>query len=317
MIELTNWAEARGWKVAWGPLSVLEQVRSDIERLSASGEIDRQFEQQELRVFEFPPAEKAGAHAARVLVLAVPRPAHTITFELENGALETLAPPTYVHYSRLPESVRQLLLADVFPAETRLEPLAVPLKALAARLGLVRYGLNNLSYISGMGSYFQLVGYRTDGDLPLPAGWSPAQPQALPECEACGLCRSACPAAAIRSEKFLLRADLCLTLFTENAGDCPQDRLPAGHRCLVGCLECQETCPHNAGLLRIEPSGVVFDREETQALLAGGPVKDVLACRIRSKLERLALAHYEPVLARNLANVLAVRRRHAHVLGSP
>ena len=58
-----------------------------------------------------------------------------------------------------------------------------PLKPLAVRLGLVRYGRNNVTYAPGMGSYIQLLGYLTDASLPLPDGWRPQEPTLLPECE--------------------------------------------------------------------------------------------------------------------------------------
>ncbi len=306
MLELKQWCQARGWAVAWGPFSLLGDVRSRLARLSSAGELDRQFVKRELNSFNYPQAGHNGGGS--VLIVAVPRPAHEIGFELDNGRLTVLAPPTYVDYSRLPSQVRELLLAEVFPPETRLEPLAVPLKTLAARLGLVQYGLNNITYATGLGSYFQLVGYLTDANLPLPAGWQASEPRLMPECEECGLCSRVCPTGAIGSERVLLHAEDCLTLFSENAGDFPRDMLPSGYRCLVGCLECQQTCPQNAGMLRVEATAVVFDREEAEALLGQSPLEVPLANTIRAKLETLAMAHYLPVLARNLKNLVALRQ---------
>ncbi len=306
MADLKKWCEQRGWALAWGPLSLLADIQARFARLSASGDLDGEFARRELRIFTYPDRDAAGS-LSRLLVLAVPRPVHKIGFELEEGRrLEALMPPTYVNYSRLPGSVRELLLAEVFPAATRLEPLSVPLKTLAARLGLVQYGLNNVTYVPNLGSYFQLVGYLTDAELPLPPDWQPAEPQLMPECPDCQLCGRACPTGAIHADRVLLHAETCLTLFSENAGECPRHMLPSGYQCLVGCLECQQTCPQNAGLLRVEPSGVVFDRKETSALLSGQPLASPVSEAIRAKMESLALAHYMPVLARNLANLVAI-----------
>ena len=43
-----------------------------------------------------------------------------------------------------------------------------PIKTVAAMLGLVRYGRNNIAYADGIGSYLQLCGYITDARLAIP-----------------------------------------------------------------------------------------------------------------------------------------------------
>jgi epoxyqueuosine reductase len=120
----------------------------------------------------------------------------------------------------------------------------------------------------------------------------------MPECENCGICNSACPTSAIHEERVLLRAELCTTLLSEQPGDLNHD-LSAD--CLFGCLDCQEICPANSGLLRIESAGVTFDRRETEAILTRDNTERVL-CRLAG----LGLTE-EALLGRNLAHLIAAR----------
>jgi epoxyqueuosine reductase len=195
--------------------------------------------------------------------------------------------------------VAQDLQANALPQGSRIERVSAPLKSLAARLGLVRYGRNNLTYCPGFGSYLQLFGYVTDAPLPIPQGWQPSEPALLPTCESCTACRDACPTGAIGEDRVLLRAERCLTSVNENPGPWPA-WLPRRALRLVGCLSCQTVCPENAGLTVTE-SGVTFSPEETEAILADqadrvGSVREA----IRAKLDRLGPLNEEAVLGRNL-----------------
>lgn len=66
----------------------------------------------------------------------------------------------------------------------------------------------------------------------------------------------------------------------------------------MGCLICQECCPENAGLLRIQDTGIVFDAAETAALC--GPAGPEVLASVRAKLDHLGLLKFQPVLGRNL-----------------
>ena len=189
----------------------------------------------------------------------------------------------------------------------RVEKLDVPLKSLAARLGLVRYGRNNVTYASGIGSYLQLFGYGTDAALPLPPGWQPREPELLAECAECPVCRALCPAGAIGADRVLLHAERCLTLVNESPGAWP-DWIPSSvHHCIVGCLLCQRTCPANAELA-VENSGIVFTADEISALLAGDAERNgAVWDGIRAKLNELGQGGMELVLGRNLRALVDVQ----------
>ena len=295
---LLDWARLRGYLVAWGPVSAVDAARGEIEARQQRGELDADFARENLGFSMQCPPDATSQW--RVVVVAIPRPGHRVTFTVEGRAVKAILPPTYVRYRATFSDIREQLAACL---GSRVELIDAPLKALAARLGVVRYGRNNITYAPGMGSYLQLVGCVTDAALPVPAGWTPHEPRLLDLCEACGACETVCPTGAIDGDRVLLHAERCLTLANEAAGAFPGWLPSSAHHCLIGCLLCQRACPANTAL-DIQDAGVVFTAEETSTLLAGaaepvGPVWDA----IREKLGRLG-RNEDTVIGRNLRAML-------------
>jgi epoxyqueuosine reductase len=301
--RLLKWAQSRGYLVAWGPLAALEPVRADLDERRATGEIEPAFARENL-TFNFLAPGSATGHW-RILLVAMPRPAHFVSFIVGGRPVEAMLPPTYVRYRPVFEDVRRDLAIHALSGST-VQLIDAPLKALASRLGLVRYGRNNLAYAPQFGSYMQLLGYATDAELALDAGWRPQEPNLLEECGSCGVCEAVCPTGAIGSERVLLHAERCLTLANETAGAWPSWVPPSAHHCLIGCLRCQLHCPANPDLPR-EDSGMTFSEEETGMLLAGGERLGPVWDRIRVKLETLGQPYQEAVIGRNLRAFLEAR----------
>jgi epoxyqueuosine reductase len=301
---LRRWADARGYGVAWGPAKLVREVQEEIGQRRRSGELAAGLYEAELAAVveaEPPPAE------GTVVVIAKPRAASRIGFELEDGLFETILPPTYGRYRATFEEVRQDLATHGLPG-AQVELLMAPLKALATRLGLARYGRNNVTYVPGAGSYIQLCGYVTDARL-RPSVPAAGAPRMLEECEGCTACRRACPTAAIDASRMLLRAERCLTFLNENPGDWPDWVPERAHTCLIGCLVCQRACPANPKLT-VEDIGLRFSPGETQALLGSGAAADPRwETGVRTKLAWLGQPYAEPVLGRNLLALLKARRR--------
>ncbi len=302
---LSRWAESQGGLVAWGPAGpLLEQVRSDLEQRVTAGEIaadaarggiDRAFAVENL-TFDY---DCGGLDGGMLVMIAMPRPAHLVGFVHDGARLNLLMPPTYERYRPTFEDVRRDLAEGPLRG-FRVKVVRAPLKLLAARLGLVRYGRNNLTYAPGLGSYMQLLGYVTDAPLPIASDWKPSEPALLDECADCGICAAVCPTGAIPEDRILLRAERCLTLANETAGDWPAHVPKSVHHCLIGCLICQKDCPANP-TLPIVDTGVVFTEEETRALLTEGDGHDGTAWRgIRRHLDTLGQPYQEPVVGRNL-----------------
>jgi epoxyqueuosine reductase len=307
--QLRQWAESRGFRAAWGPLTLLRAVRADLERRRTEGELDEAFARANL-TFDFE-QQHPGANGWRVVVIVMPRPAHLVGFVVGGRQIEAVMPPTYQRYRPIFEDVRKELAGVLGGAAV--ETLNAPLKLLAARLGVVRYGRNNLTYAQSIGSYLQILGYLTDADLPVEPGWEPREPALLDECADCGICEAVCPTGAIGPDRVLLRAQRCLTLANETAGGWPSWVPASAHHCLIGCLRCQRLCPANPELATVE-TGVVFSEQETTTLLAGGEPVGPAWTGIRAKLEALGQPYQEEVLGRNLQALLQAEQRGANGL---
>jgi epoxyqueuosine reductase len=241
-----------------------------------------------------------------VIVLALPRSAHIVSFEMSNGPFEVLFPPTYVKY----DDIFKIYFTDFTNyfgnklGEAQL--VKVPLKTLAVKMGLAVYGRNNITYIEKFGSYHQLTAFTTAKELKPYNGFNNDEIKQLLQCEDCSICTTLCPTKAIDKERFLLRAERCLTFFNEREGKLPADvRLPSNLQpCFVGWMVCQEFCPVNIGLLQIEPTGISFSRKETQDILNGDNDIEVRK-GIRKKLEELGILDYESILGRKLRFALS------------
>jgi epoxyqueuosine reductase len=302
-----EWAKAQGYRVAFGPVAVLDEVRRVFERRLESGEIEARFYEENLAGFTY--LEGVSLKNPRSVVLvAIPKPAHILVFTVGDKKVETILPPTYVRYRGTFAEVRDDLAATLARPGFHVELLNAPLKALANRLGLLSYGRNNVGYIEGLGSFFQLVGFVSD--MPLAKGSRSPRPAEtlLARCQKCRVCAAACPTGAIEKERVLLHAEKCYTLFSESPNPIPEALKPPSPKCLIGCLRCQELCPENKGLLRYENAAVSFDADETAAFLGIKPAADGPAFdRAGAKFRELGMTEGFPVFRRNLTRLLKLQ----------
>jgi epoxyqueuosine reductase len=300
--RLLAWAHERGYRVAWGPIEAAALAVRDVAGRHAAGEIDREFFDSNLAGFSL--FEAGRCCGDRVLVVVMPRPAHSVSFDIDGRPHHVVIPPTYVRYRPLFDELARDIKVHALPPGSRVERVNAPLKSLAARLGLVRYGRNNLTYDPQFGTSIQLFGYVTDAPLPVSDGWRPSEPELLPECESCTACRDACPTGAIGSDRVLLLGERCLTWWNERDVPWPAWLPLSAHHCLVGCLACQDACPANVPLA-VADTGVTFSPEETRAILEddADPAGRIRAS-IRVKLDRIGLSE-ERVIGRSLRALLA------------
>ncbi len=298
-----QWAEERGYRVAFGAVALLETARDWMAQLHSQGSLDSEFEQHYLKGFKY--LDEIGMEEPAALVMvAVPRPAHVLRFETAEGPGRAVFPPTYGDYRLTFDRVRDDARASVGHGGYRIEVVTAPLKTLAVLTGLGEYGRNNIVYVPGLGSYVQLVGLVTDMPLTAPAPAPAIRDRLMSRCADCKACRTACPTGAIGEDRILLRADRCYTLSSELPGELPEDRLPPSPDCLVGCLECQAACPANRGRLRYEEAPFSLTAGDTAFLLGNPPADSPGWGPIREKFGRLHLTEEMPVQARNFRRLV-------------
>jgi len=130
-----------------------------------------------------------------------------------------------------------------------------------------------------MGSFLQLVAVYSD--MPREEDrWQEAA--MLEKVEDCDLCRRACPTGAISVDRFLLRAERCISYQNEKRGDVPFPSWMdvSWHNCLEGCMRCQRACPLNKQFLGWVGEEEEFSEEETRLLLNGASRDNLQKVRV-------------------------------------
>jgi epoxyqueuosine reductase len=152
-----------------------------------------------------------------------------------------------------------------------------------------------------LGSFIQLVAAFSD----FPCGADPwREPAVLDRCATCVACLRECPTGAIAADRFLLRAERCLTYHNEGATDFPSWIDPSWHHCLIGCMRCQTACPENKGVAGWFDDRVEFSEEETGRFARRTPLGE-LPPETARKLRRLEINEDYQLLCRNLLMLLA------------
>jgi len=248
--------------------------------------------------FELPEKFK---QAKSIIVLSVFTRSMAVRFHQKGKTHEIVIPPQYYDDGVTPEDLKDAVRRE-FPQVQgcTIEPTTrVPLKTLAVRSGLGRYGRNNICYVEGMGSYLALYAFFTDFDCKRD-DWSPMR--MLEACGRCVMCHGICPSGAIRKDPFVIDAGRCITLANEIKGRFPKWIRRGMHDALMGCMKCQKHCPENA--LAVRSSGRLEDvtEEETQKILEGAP-DDALLDSLKRKLKNFYPAASKeafPIFSRNL-----------------
>jgi len=295
MKKLLNIINDLGWRGQIVSIDHLNDLRIAILSRLEQGQINRKLYQEQLSFFSFdPPSDLPGVRS--ILIVAVPTPQMRIFFQSQGKRVPVMIPPTYVSYT--PRTNRtQDALADLLKKEGyHLAKTQLPLKTLAVRSGLAKYGRNNICYVDGMGSFIQLVG--AFSDLPCDKDhWQ--QPIMLDRCESCTACLRNCPTKAIRTDRFLLYAEKCLTFYNEAKSDFPGWIDPSWHHCLIGCMKCQKVCPENKAVIKWFEDRAEFSELETTLLIKSVPFEQ-LPEEMVLKIKSLEINENYYSLCRNL-----------------
>jgi epoxyqueuosine reductase len=229
-----------------------------------------------------------------LIIVATPSPQITVKFIHENRIHNITIPPTYS--DQVLEKIKSVGSGTFNKHGFKMDRIILPQKLIAVRSGLARYGKNNISYVPGMGSYHRLTLFSTDYES-LTDDWQ--ERKLLETCNGCDACQKVCPTKAISKERFILRAERCLTFFNEQSGPFPDWITPELHDSLVGCMKCQMVCPENKKYKIQTEFDEEFSQSETEMILDECPFED-LPEKLQDKINKLTLDGYYHVLSRNL-----------------
>lgn len=268
-------------------------LKDNIEKPHLNGLLDEALYERELNHFDFD-ASTHFPEAKSLIVVAVPQPHVRVTFHPDGKPFTCLIPSNYSH--KTDDFAQDIVESYLNSEDFRVSQVRLPFKSLAVQSGLAEYGRNNISYVKGMGSFFRLVAFASD--LPcFEDNWR--EFKIMERCEACTVCLKMCPAGAIRSERFLLHVERCITYYSEGREEFPEWLDPSWLRCLVGCLICQKVCPVDREFVHYIEEGGTFSSVETNLILEDISA-DQLPEKTVEKLESLGILEYVGLLGRNL-----------------
>lgn len=259
--KLIHTLEQNGYKGQIIDVSHLDKVKDRFQTLHNDGVFNSQFYKKELSEFEFN-ILKEQSWIKSFIIVAVFQPIFELTVNWADKEFSAIIPPQYL--ATTDEDIENLISPFLKENGYRMRLINLPLKHLAVRSGLAKYGRNNIAYVPGMGSFLRLVAYGSD----LPAekdAWG--DEQLMDRCHNCTACQKLCPTAALDTDRFLLHAERCLTYHNESDDDFPDWIDPAWHHCLIGCMRCQEVCPENRAFKKKIENLATFSESETAAIL--------------------------------------------------
>jgi epoxyqueuosine reductase len=273
-------------------IEYLDTLKEEIHTLNNTGNLDDIFYRERLTHFQFTiPNSSLGINS--IIITSAPQPIQRVSFLYKEKQYNLIIPPTYSHKT---DQIVESLILDVIKSQGfNLYPTRLPLKLLAIHSGLARYGKNNVAYVEEAGSFNRLKAFFSD--IPV-SEYSWSTYKMLDLCENCNLCLNKCPTGAISPDRFIIRAERCLTFHNERLNRFPDWIEKSWHNCLIGCVKCQLICPANKGVKNWIEDSESFNEQETELLLNG--VRHELTDTIEKKLQKLDLLEDFNLIPRNL-----------------
>ncbi len=239
------------------------------------------------RPFHAPRLPRSLPGAKSIIIVGTPQPIVRVTFHSHGKIYKLEVPPTYFDALKVASKAREVLKEAFRPCEYRFIRAILPQKLLAVRSGLALYGKNNITYIPKYGSFYRPTSFYSDYQSPVDY-WQ--EKKALPLCSKCKACTNACPTGAIQKDRFLIRADICLTYLNEKPTKkkFPEWLKASSHNALIGCMRCQKACPYDKQMVSSYEDRLDFSDGETEYLLRG-KFSGSKARNIETKLKRVGL----------------------------
>ncbi len=296
MIEaLKQEALLHGDKLHVLPIKHLHTIKNEIDLFKANEELNGFHEWiiQNLYCFDVPEVDFT---IKSIILIAIPHPTYAnLEFERQGKRFNSLG----IVMSDF-ENTGRYLSDFLVPRNYHVEPVYnIPMKRMAAQCGLAVYGRNNICYVEDMGSNFSFAAYFSDVPCEDDNWNKMSYAEACTDCKAC---INNCPTGAIRSDRFLIDNDRCLSCLNEGVEEFPEWLPKSVHHCLYDCLKCQLICPMNKGYISNFMSPIKFDEKETDMLLEGVPFNEY-SDELKMKAKILGMAEWPDItkaIPRNL-----------------
>jgi epoxyqueuosine reductase len=272
----------------------IKDLQTELTTWQRDGLITKKFYEQNYGPFVFHPPETL-ENARSIVIVGIPQKITPVKFFYNGKRYHTILPPTYI-FSEVRAACKEILSRILNKEGYSVETAILPLKLLAVKSGLGKYGKNNLCYVDGSGSFTRLQAFYTDYKFPID-DWG--EKEIMDPCKKCSLCQNACPTHCIPNERILIHADQCLSHFNENEGDFPSWITKQSHNALVGCMHCQIICPQNKKYLEFNRKTITFTETEISLILQKTP-RDQIPQALAKKLVDFDIDEYYPQLQRNL-----------------
>ncbi len=273
----------------------LKELQEEINEWKRKGLITEKFFKQNYGEFTFHPPSTLH-NACSIIIIGIPQKITPVNFFHNGERYQTVVPPTYI-YSKLRATCKEILSKILDKKGYSVDYAILPLKLLAVKSGLAKYGKNNICYINGMGSFTRLQAFYTNYEFPTD-NWY--EKQIMKSCTTCSLCQKVCPNQCIPKNRFLIHADRCLTYLNENEGDIPLWVIAQSHNALIGCMHCQIVCPQNKKFLQLYEQSIDLSEDEISVILKKTP-REHIPPILAKKLAKLNLDEYYSLLGRNLS----------------
>lgn len=245
--------------------------------------------------FDFTITDK-NLSVSSLIIIATPSSQVNVKFTVNKSFYWFKIPPIYSDRINVTGNIKNITSQIFNRNGYKTIPVILPKKLLAAHSGIAKFGKNNLCYVPGMGSYHRLTVFASDLQYKYDS-WQDLK--VLDKCNSCNACYNNCPTSAISNERFIIKAERCLTYFNEQQYPFPGWIDARSHNSIIGCMKCQDICPENKKYLSDKENKEEFSKTETRLILEGVSFKE-LPEKLQLKLKNLCLKNYYIQLSRNL-----------------
>jgi len=238
-----------------------------------------------------------------IFIVATPSPFYIWRVKYMGENIDIKIPPIYGNRSDILENIKNITGKIFGKYGFSTYPVILPKKILAVYSGLAQYGNNGLVFVKGMGSYCRLTAFASDfrnNDYI----W--LKPEMMKSCKRCGKCVENCPSKALKHGTPWVNINKCIVEYNEQDGNFPNWLHNEWHNCLIGCIKCQEICPHN----KKEWQTVIIPIEysEIEEIINSNNFND-LSKYLKKLLMDLDLVRYYSKIKRNIKYLVKIKER--------